>query len=284
MMLPPLPLRGRPVVSRNSKDRDRNESPAIRTRALQLVGDRVQTDTSFGKDVAGIVLDTNEPGSLRSEGVIQLSRSSFSMHDQPSQFVAALRLVASDPDPQIRRHAIRALADKEVLRMLESGLETGSSPLPPSEAATLLGLVDPAPYFDLFRKLEPQPPDQATRLVAIRRLARDQQSRGALGKILRDRNESAEARDAALSALAAGDPSGFPSAVVEVISDESEPVDLRIKAIKAVEISRTSRDPKIYGRSADAFDRAVERLAASSPNAAVQQAARIFLDRTKSPR
>jgi hypothetical protein len=65
------------------------------------------------------------------------------------------------------------------------------------------------------------------------------------------------------------------------VADEAAPADLRVRAIKAVEITRTSRDPRVVGRAADEFDRAVERVAERSAVAAVRGAARRYLVRTR---
>jgi len=89
---------------------------------------------------------------------------------------------------------------------------------------------------------------------------------------------------AALGALAAGDPAGLPQNVVPVVADESAPSDLQVRAIKSVEITRTSRDPRVFARAPDEFDRVMERLAIRSAAAAVQAAARNYLVRTRSPR
>jgi HEAT repeat protein len=267
---------------------DPNQPAAIRIRALQLVGDRLQSDTSFTRQVAAIVMSSGASEPLRSEAVLQLAHSSFDIHHRPVEHVEALRIGARDRDLRVRRAAIRALAghgDEVVLQMLAAELDSApGTSLPPSETASLLGLKDPAPFYPLLSRLLRQAPDSATRLVAIRLLAGHQPSRGAITRILRDRRESDSARHAALGAVAAGDPKELPMLLVPVVADEGEPVDLRVRAIKAVEISRTSRDPKVFTRSPDDFDTLMERLAATSPNAAIQQSSRAFLARTRSPR
>ncbi len=131
--------------------------------------------------------------------------------------------------------------------------------LPPDEAVQLLGLKDPSPFYELLRQLVRQPSDSATRVAAIRLLGGDSTSRDALVQVLRDTREGLAARQAALGALAAGDPRGLPQHAVPVVADEAAPPDLRVLAIKAVEITRTSRDPRVFARAPDEFDRVVER-------------------------
>jgi hypothetical protein len=270
---------------------DSSEPQAIRVRALQLAGARAGVDTTFARRLFALAADTAVPVDLRREAVTQLSLAtfgSFALHTQLDGFLTALRAAARDPDIRIRRVALRALAgqgDRPALNMLRVGLDSPSAALlPPDEAVPLLGLTDPAPFYDLLRRLMREPPDLGTRLAAIRLLGGDAQSRDALVQVLRDARESPTPRQAALGALAAGDPARLPQNVVPVVADEAAPSDLRVRAIKAVEITRTSRDPRVFARAPDEFDRVMERLAARSAAAAVQAAARTYLARTRSPR
>ncbi len=261
------------------------EPIAVRVRALQLVGHRVDADTSVAQRVFVIATDTTAPAELRSEAVTQLALASFAL---PQSFVRPLRAAARDPDIRIRRSALRALAghgDPPTLDMLAAGLSSPTEALlPPSEAVQLLGLKDPAPFYPLLHRLMLQPPDSATRLVAIQLLGRYGPSRGTIALFLRDSKEAPAVRQAALGALAAGDPRGLPQQVLPVVADEAAPLDLRLRAIKAVEVARTSRDPKVFARAPDAFDRLMERLAERSPSLAVREAARTYLSRTRSAR
>jgi len=270
---------------------DRREPQAIRVRALQLVGQRATDDTTFAGHLFALATDTTVPGDLRREVVTQLSLAtfgSFALHTQMDGFLTALRAAARDPDIRIRRVALRALAgqgDRPTLNLLQEGLVSPRAALlPPDEVVPLLGLTDPAPFYDLLRRLMREPPDSTTRVAAIRLLGGDAQSRDALVHVLRDERESPTPRQAALGALAAGDPASLPQNVVPVVANEAAPADLRVRAIKAVEITRTTRDPRVFARAPDEFDRVMERLAARSAAAAVQAAARNYLVRTRSPK
>lgn len=270
---------------------DTTEPAAVRLRALQLVGHAIGADTSFARSAFQLVTDTTTPVELRHEAITQVAFAtfgSFAFHAIHDGFIQTLRSAARDPDLDIRRVALRALAgqgDEAALRLLEQGLGTpGDARLPPSEAVPLLGLTDPSPFFPLLHRLMRQPPDSATRLAAIRLLGAYGPSRADLVSVLRDATESATARHAALGALAAGDPQGLARHVVSVVTDEAAPLELRLRAIKAVEIIRTSRDPRVLGRAPDEFDRALERLAERSRAPAIREAARSYLTRTRSPR
>jgi hypothetical protein len=102
-------------------------------------------------------------------------------------------------------------------------------------------------------------------------------------RLLQDRRGSPAVRRAALGALAAGDPSGLAKHALPVAADATSPLDLRLRAIKAVEVTRTSRDPKVVSRAPDAFDQLMERLG-QSPQVEIRKAARGYVARTRSPR
>jgi len=270
---------------------DSSEPQTIRVRALQLAGHRAGVDTTFSRRLFALVSDSAASADLRLAAVTQLAFAlfgSFSAHTQLDSFLAALRAAARDPDIRIRRTALRALAgqgDRPGLSLLQEGLVSPRAALlPPDEAVQLLGLKDPSPFYELLRQLVRQPSDSATRVAAIRLLGGDSTSRDALVQVLRDTREGLAARQAALGALAAGDPRGLPQHAVPVVADEAAPPDLRVLAIKAVEITRTSRDPRVFARAPDEFDRVVERLAERAPAGAVRDAARTYLARTRSPR
>ncbi len=272
---------------------DSTEPRAIRVRALQLTGQRAQVDTSFSRRLFALATDRAAPSDLRHQAVTQLSFATFgseAMHAQAEEFLRTFRAAAQDPDIRTRRVALRALAQQNDSAGLELLRDDLTSPppegalLPPAEAVQLLGLVNPAPFYDLLRRLVRSPPNAATRVTAIRLLAADTASRAELVRIVRARGEPLAARQAALAALAAGDPGGLPQHVVPVVADERTPADLRLRAINAVEVLRTSRDPRVVGRAPDEFDRAVERIAQRSAASAVRSAARRYLVRTRSPR
>jgi hypothetical protein len=270
---------------------DTAESLPIRVRALELVGHRMGTDTSFARAVLPFVADSTTALELRREAATQTAFATFgssAFHAMRERFLQALRNAAVDPDLEVRRAALRALAgqgDEAALRLLERGLVTpGDAGLPPSEAVHLLGLNDPTPFFAVLHGVMREPPDSATRLAAIRLLGGYEPSRADLVALLRDPQESPAARHAALGALAAGDPQGLAERVAPVVADEGAPLDLRLRAIKAVEIIRTSRDPRVLGRVPDEFDRTLERLAERSSTLAVRDAARGYLDRTRTAR
>ena len=264
-----------------------SEPSAIRVRALQLLGD---TDESgqVARQIAAIALNASAPALVRAEAVRQLAARSFELEVQPPEVVTALRSGARDPDVDVRRAALGALAghgDTVALRLLRTGLESPASALlPPADAVTLLGLANPSPYFDLFNRIMTQSPDSQARAAAIRLLGAHDRSRPQLIVILRDPRESELVRHAALGALSAGDARNFAAHVLPVVADEAAPIDLRLRSIAFVEISRTSRDARIFARATDDFDRLMIRLRDGSTSPRIRAAAQHYLTRTRSAR
>jgi hypothetical protein len=264
-----------------------NEPSAIRVRALQLLGD-IDESALVARRIAAIALDAGAPGDVRAEAVRQLAARSFELEGKPPEIVAALRSGARDPDIEVRRTALRALAghsDTVALRLLRAGLESpANAPLPPAEAVTLLGLANPSPHFDLFNRIMTQSPDSQARAAAVGLLGAHDRSRVQLVVILRNPREPSLVRHAALGALGAGDPANFAEYVLPVVADEAAPVELRLRGIAFLEMSRTSRDPGIFARAADDFDRLMVRLRDRSPSSRIRSAAQTYLARTRSAR
>lgn len=271
---------------------DPAEPVAVRARAVQLIGSRAAVDHALLIRLLELAAQPDQPLELRRATMVELEAALFSWHaghDGQDRVLPLLRRLAQDPDPQVRRPALRVLAahgDDEALRLLEQGLRSPDAALlPPAEAVRLLGLVDPAAHYPVLRQILDRPPDPDTRIAAIRMLAGDAGSRDRITRILLDPAERLVPRQAALAALAAGDPQGFPPLVLPLVGDESAPRDLRLRAITTVELHRTTRDQAaLRARRADPFDRRIEQLAETSADAQVRAAATRYLTRTRVPR
>jgi hypothetical protein len=267
-----------------------SEPGAVRVRAVELVAQRAAIDESLRDRLIDLLERQETPRDLRRAIMDGVAAALFSWHPaptEPDRVTAALRRLARDPDPEVRRLALRVLAahgDTEARQLLERGLlSPGDALLPPVEAVLLLGLSDPAPHYPVLRRVLARPPDAQTRVAAVRLLAGDAESREQLDRILQDSREALEVRQAALGALAVGDPMGFPHRVLVLVGDEAVPRDLRVRAIKTVEVQRTSRDSRAIGaRRQDEFDRRMRQLLADSRDQAVRAAADRYVRRTSS--
>lgn len=269
---------------------DTGEPAPVRVRAVQLAGHRAAADGMLLRRLLSLAADTTTDPALRRAAHDEAQAALVPLHAghvADPEVLALLRRLARDRDPGLRRGALARLAvvrDPEALRMLEDGLRSpGQAPLPPVESVQLLGLVDPAPHHTVLRQVLAAPPDEAARVAAIHLLGGDPQSRGRLVGILRSAGETPEAREAAMGALLANDAENFERHVLPVVADEAAPSELRTRAIKSVELHRTTRDRRALRLRGDDFDARVEALAATSRDPNVREAARTYLARTRSP-
>jgi len=271
---------------------DQQQPLAIRIRALQLAGNATHDDADFGMQVVLLAENRTTPMALRREAMEMIAMMLWTSHAKNtnlSEITRALRTVSRDADPGMRRAALTLLAshrDQQALELLGAGLRNSQAALvPPAEAVRLLGLADPSPHFSVLHDILMRPPDPETHLEAVRLLGAHRPSQPHLVRILQDGSAPPALRQAALSSLAANDARNFPEHVLPVVQDERAPRELRLNAIKTVELLRTSRDSRtIAARQPDVFDRAVERLSEQSADQAVRVGARNYLVRTRAPR
>lgn len=270
---------------------DRAEPTQVRVRAVQLVAPQSALDESFRHRLLDLVERGQEPLELRRAGMTGLEGALFTWHPEHAEAertTAALRRLARDPDAGIRASALRVLAsrgDAEALELLEQGLlAPGEALLPAAEAVRLLGLFEPSRHYPVLRGVLESPPTPSTRITAIRLLAGDTESHDRLGRILQDSREPLDARQAALGALATGDPARLARSVVQVIGDDSETTALRVRAIKTMELLRTTRDRSaIAARNTDELDAQIGRLATGARDPQVRSAAADYMRRTRTP-
>ena len=268
--------------------RNPGESLALRVRAVQLAGVPEQADTNFVTQMGSIARDRSLPVELRGESVRQLAAASFDLNGKPPSQLEALRVAVGDPDIEVRRVAFRALAghaDSAAIRLLVDGLENPAAALlPTAEAVELVALKDPSPHYALLHRVLMQSTDSVVTAVTIQALGKYAPSHAIIAQHFRDARQPLLVRRAALGALAVGDRAGVAAESLPVVTDETAPPELRVRAIRLVELTRTSRDPRVFARSADAFDQAMSRLVASSTTPSVRDAARTYLTRTRTAR
>lgn len=259
--------------------RDPREDPRLRALAHTRIRHAASRDSALALEAAAWVRSRETPRELRMAALATLESLLFSFTPQTfhETLLDALRAVVDDPDAGVRQRAFRILAaqgDAAARARLREGLRApGAAALPPRESVRLLGLrLDPE-SLPVLHAVMLDPPDAATRVEAVRLLGGYAPSRETLVRILRDRNESLDARLAAMGALHANEPEAFPALALPVVADEGADDRLRVYAIHAVRYRR----PPTLRLAADDFDAAVQRLNAQSSSPAVRRAASEYL-------
>ena len=147
-----------------------------------------------------------------------------------SDYIAALREVALDPNPQIRESALGLLAGEKdgfAQKKLLEGLKDPSKALvPPEKALQLLSYDVHAESYEVARNIVKDPPSDVARREALRLLAADAKSAPMFEKLLRDKDEQREVRQISASALHALSPKKLEKTAREILLDDSDYDDI----------------------------------------------------------
>lgn len=222
-----------------------------------------------------------EPIEVRLAALQALQAASFSFvafEACRSEYTAALREVAQDPDPELRQRALGMLArDKDGFaqqKLLEGLRNPDKALVPPEKALQLLSYDVHSEAYPTARAMVRKPPNAMARREALRLLAADTGSAGVFEKILLDKSEAADIRQIAAAALNALKPEKLQAHAREIVLDESEADDIQSTCLTA--LTQFGHAPSI---AQDKVLRAkVENLRGKASNA-VKQTARQFLDK-----
>jgi hypothetical protein len=266
--------------------RDGTESPEMRAAVLGRLGGEMQENQDHVDLAIGLVKNTAEPSSLRVAALKALQGASFhSPRLQASlpEFMAALRESARDEDPDIRQRVLGALAqhkDEFAQRLLIEGLQNPASALiEPEKAVELLAYDIHAEHYPLLRELVSRPPNEATRIQAIRSLAADPGAAPLLRAILRNPADSLEARTRAAHTLRALDAPAFEVEAKQIIPNDAEPDDLRITCLMALTVFGDRANLRKDG----ALNATADRLRIEFAETPLGAAARKFSDEMRKP-
>ena len=225
-----------------------------------------------------VLRDTNEPKQVRYAALQSLQAASFSVVTfEPcrNDYIAALRDVADDPDPELRQRVLGILArekDAYAQQKLLDGLKDPRKALvPPEKALQLLSYDVHAEAYSVARAMVNNPPNPTAKREALRLLAADTASAPIFEKVLRDKNEISENRQISAAALQAIEPAKFKQHAREIVLDPSE-----YKEIQATSLTALTQfgDKTIAGDNT--LLKRVDNLSAKAPTL-VKQSARRFL-------
>jgi HEAT repeat protein len=189
----------------------------------------------------GVLGNQDEPVEVRLAALQSLGAAAFSSDAFEScrgDYIATLRKVADDPDPEIRQRALGILArDKDgfAQKKLIEGLKDPEKALvPPEKALQLLGNDAHAEAYSLARDIVSKPPNADAKREALRLLAADATSAPLFEKLLRDKGELRETRQIAASALQSLNPAKFHEHAREMLLDKKEYEDIQATSLSAL--------------------------------------------------
>jgi hypothetical protein len=227
-----------------------------------------------------VLRDRDEPVKVRLAALQSLGAAAFSVVAFEScrgDYLAALRKVADDPNPELRQRVLGILMrekDGFAERKLLEGLKNPAKALvPPEKALQLLSYDVHAEAYAAARAIVAKPPNDDARREALRLLAADATAAPLFDKLLRDKNELREIRQIAASALHALDPAKLQQRAREIILDKSDYDDIKATSLMAL---ATFGDDKALGED-KALLSSVGRFGAGKAPAKYKQGARRFL-------
>jgi hypothetical protein len=193
------------------------------------------------QSMLNILRNQDEPLEVRLAALQSLQAASFSVvafESCRSDYIAALRKVATDPNLELRQRVLGILArekDGFAQRKLLEGLQNPSKALvPPEKALQLLSYDIHGEAYPIARRIVNNPPNEDAKREALRLLAADAKSAPVFEKLLRDKNEKAEIRQVAAAALQALQPEKLQSNAREILLDESDYDDIKATSLTAL--------------------------------------------------
>src|SRR5262245_57365301 len=260
-----------------------NEKKGIKERVAALTESPLAACKSE-KDlqaVLNLLRNKDAPIEVRLAALESLQAASFSVDVFAScrgDYLATLRKIVDDPDPELRQRALGLLArekDGFAQKKLLEGLRNPDKALVPTEKALQLLSYDVhAEAYSAAREIVNNPPNDFAKREALRLLAADAAAAPLFERILRDKNESPEIRQISASALHALEPEKLQAQAREILLDTSEHDDIKATILTAL--------TQFGGHEAVTKDEAllnsVDRLS-NEASTKVKQGARQFLNK-----
>ena len=229
-----------------------------------------------------VLRNTDEPVKVRLAALQSLQAASFSVlafEACRGDYIATLRKIADDPDPELRQRVLGLLAREKdgyaQKKLLEGLHDPAKALLPPEKALQLLSYDVHAEAYAAARAIVKKPPNEMARREALRLLAADATAAPMFEKLMRDKNELREIRQISASALSALKPERLQKSAREILLDKSDYDDIKATSLTAL--------MQLGDEQALAKDKAlltsVNRFRSGKTSAKYKQTARRFLDK-----
>jgi hypothetical protein len=240
-----------------------------------------ETDENL-QSVLAVLRNKDEPVEVRLAAIDSLATAAFSViafESCRSDYIAALREVSQDPNPEIRESALGLLAGEKdgfAQKKLLEGLKKPEKALvPPEKALQLLSYDVHSESYSVARDIVTNPPSAVAKQEALRLLAADAGSAPFFEKVLRDKGELRENRQIAASALNALNPDKFQTHAREMLLDKTEYEDIQATSLTA--LSQFGDDEAVAKDSA--LLKSVDRMSDKAESAKYKKSARQFLSK-----
>lgn len=259
---------------------DSRKSVKERIAAMPDAPGAIYEDDKALQKMLNVLRDADEPIKVRLSALQALHAASFSaiaFESCRSDYIAALRAVADDPDPELRQRVLGILArekDGYAQKKLLEGLDNPAKALvPPEKALQLLGYDVHGDVYKAARRILENPPNDLAKREALRLLAADTTAKPVFEKILRDKEEKPEYRRLSASALQAMAPDSLQRHARAILLDPSESDEVQAASLTAMTQFGADRD--IAGD--DELKDRVNRLSDAAPSARLKQTAKRFM-------
>ena len=275
---------------KSSKKRSNRAAMLVATNERRVPKDRVaafaeaplavcESDENLQATLA-VVRNQKEPVEVRLAAMDSLAAAAFSViafEPCRNDYIATLREVAQDPNPQIRETALGALAGEKdgfAQKKLVEGLKNPEKALvPPEKALQLLSYDVHAESYSVARNIVDKPPSPSAKQAALRLLAADASSAPVFEKVLRDKDEMRENRQIAASALHALNPNKLQTHARAMLLDKSEFEDIQATSLTALE---QFGDDEAVAKDT-ALLKSVDRISGKAKSAKYKRSAKQFL-------
>lgn len=235
------------------------KSAQQRVAALAEVPLAVCDDDQNLQALLNILRDRKEPIKVRLAALQSIQAASFSVIAFEScrgEYLATLREIVDDPNPELRQRVLGILArekDGYVQKRLLDGLQNPDKALvPPEKALQLLSYDVHAEAYPVAREILSKPPNERAKREALRLLAADAGSAPVFEKLLLDKKEGREIRQISAAALQSIRPENFQKRARELVLDSKEYDDIQATALTALtqfgDESAVSKDEALVKR------------------------------------
>lgn len=269
--------------TRRTKAADKPASAAKRASAIAAAPLDEERLPEQVAELLAMLLDQGEPLSVRKAALQALAALDFlgpRFAPFRSDYLQALRTVATDPEGELRESALELLAiekDPYAQELLVSGLKRPKDALvSEARAIQFLGYDDHVEVIPLVRQVYKHAKGSA-REEALRLLATDPKSERLFRQLLKDKSEKRSIRRISASGLQSLNPAAFERAARGIVADESDDYDIRATSLAALAHGREARekpaDPKLV--------QTVQKVSETTRSPAMRTAARRFLQSTE---